>query len=640
MRRFPNLRISTRTHRAIRAVVATSTLVATNAAAQQRLLQPQDLFRVERVGAITWSADRARAAVEIRRPGRWLDQSIPTAQIGIVDAETGRLRIVSSPLRAHLGFFGARWSPAGRRLLFLSLDTTGIVRPWIWSSASDAAELLRGLQLHESLADPPVALWSDDERVILLLRDSSRATNGPLWLSIERGRNAADAWRTAREGKAAVQVVESLAPDTASPAARLVSLDLQTRRLTTLARGAIHRPRVSADGRTVSFRREEPPIPSARVAPFFDPSIQGEAAYDLPNWGGTIVHMDARTGTPVSPPDSGRAAAPSEISASLRVHEDPTVGTTLWLARPGKPDTAVWRGNTWVASKSLGAAEPIRYTSLDGRALTGWLLLPPVPGNAAAPGPRPSDLPRRLPIITVVYPSNVYGERPPRAFSVFDEHFEHPQMFAALGYGVVYASMPEPDLPMQQRGLDALAAGVLPLLDTLIARGIADSTRIAVLGQSAGGYATLGLITQTDRFRTAIASASYANLTSLYGTFYGQYRHGDGGRPLHAQVLRMLQFERGYYGAGAPPWEAPERYRSNSPIERVATVKTPLMLIHGELDFIPIQQAEEFFTALYRRDQRVKLLRYVGEGHTIASRANVLDMWARIIDWLKETMPN
>ena len=113
-------------------------------------------------------------------------------------------------------------------------------------------------------------------------------------------------------------------------------------------------------------------------------------------------------------------------------------------------------------------------------------------------------------------------------------------------------------------------------------------------------------------FRTAMASASYANLTSLYGTFYGQYRHGDAGRPLHAQVLRMLQFERGYYGAGAPPWEQPERYRSNSPIERVGQVKTPLMLIHGEIDFIPIQQAEEFFTAMYRRDQRVKLLRYAG----------------------------
>lgn len=149
----------------------------------------------------------------------------------------------------------------------------------------------------------------------------------------------------------------------------------------------------------------------------------------------------------------------------------------------------------------------------------------------------------------------------------------------------------------------------------------------------------MGLIAQTNRFRAAVASAAYSNLASLYGTFYGEYRHGDGGNPQRAQVLRMLQFERGYYGADAPPWEQPERYRTNSPIWRVADVQTPLMLVHGEMDFIPIQQAEEFFTALYRRDKRVSLVRYGGEGHTIADRTNVLDLWRRLAAWLEETMP-
>jgi len=126
---------------------------------------------------------------------------------------------------------------------------------------------------------------------------------------------------------------------------------------------------------------------------------------------------------------------------------------------------------------------------------------------------------------------------------------------------------------------------------------------------------------------------------SLYGTFYGQYRYGDAGSPQRAQVLRMLRFERGVYSAEAPPWEEPERYRVNSPLWRVASVQTPLMLIHGELDFVPVQQAEEFFTALYRQDKRVRLVRYAGEGHTIAGRANVLDLWRRLEEWLAETMP-
>ncbi len=92
------------------------------------------------------------------------------------------------------------------------------------------------------------------------------------------------------------------------------------------------------------------------------------------------------------------------------------------------------------------------------------------------------------------------------------------------------------------------------------------------------------------------------------------------------------------FGADAPPWEQPERYRVNSPLWRAASVHTPLLLVHGDQDFIPVQQAEEFFTALYRQDKRVELVRYAGEEHTIGLRENVLDLWRRIDKWLRETM--
>ena len=100
----------------------------------------------------------------------------------------------------------------------------------------------------------------------------------------------------------------------------------------------------------------------------------------------------------------------------------------------------------------------------------------------------------------------------------------------------------------------------------------------------------------------------------------------------------MLQLEKGPMGLGGPPWMEPDRYRENSPILRAPKVETPLLLIHGDLDFVPIQQAEEFFTALFRQDKRARLLRYAGEGHTIADRENVLDLWRRMEMWLTETM--
>jgi dipeptidyl aminopeptidase/acylaminoacyl peptidase len=94
--------------------------------------------------------------------------------------------------------------------------------------------------------------------------------------------------------------------------------------------------------------------------------------------------------------------------------------------------------------------------------------------------------------------------------------------------------MPGFENPLQSSGLSALTDGVLPLIDALIEREVADSNRIGVLGQSAGGWATLGLLAQTNRFRTAIVSAGYSNVVSLYGTFYGQYRYGDGGNAQRA----------------------------------------------------------------------------------------------------------
>jgi dipeptidyl aminopeptidase/acylaminoacyl peptidase len=211
-------------------------------------------------------------------------------------------------------------------------------------------------------------------------------------------------------------------------------------------------------------------------------------------------------------------------------------------------------------------------------------------------------------------------------------------LFAALGYAVLLPSMPPTKDPATSHSLASLTSGVLPAIDAVIERGIADSDRIAVVGQSDGGFATLGLITQTTRFRSAIASASSSDLTSLYGTFYGQYRYGDAGPPQKGQVLRMLQLEKGVFGLGGPPWEETDRYRAGSALLGAGKVQTPLMLVHGDLDYVPIQQAEEFFTALYRQDKRAVFVRYQGEWHTIANRANVLDLWRRIDEWLSETM--
>ena len=598
--------------------------------AQTRRFLPNDLFRYEHVTGIVWAPNAARAAVEIHRPRGFVGSTVSSADIAIIDAATAKLRIIATPTSEILGFFNAVWSPDSRRLLFFSIGRDGTIRPWVWNVGSSAPVQFRDLFISDALLDPARALWIDPDHVVLMVRDPSRPNSGPLYFAVTRGRNVADETQKARAGvEPAVSVFDAMAPTDLDRGrrVRLISLNIKTRATRTLVEGALHAPKLSADGRTLSYRVEHPVIPLAPATSFFVPEANGDAAYDRVNWGNETRVIDTHSATPVSA--STAESKPPEPSGhpTLKVVNTAEIGTTLVLTRAGHHDAVIWRGNAWTREIRTGRAESISYTGADGKPLTGWLLYPPdyVAG-------------RKLPIITIVYPGTIYSERTPRAFDIFNASFEHPQLFGAMGYCVLLPSMPQSDTPMRVDSIAALAGNVVPLVDAVIGRGVADPKRVAVLGQSAGGWATLGLIETTDRFRSAIASASYSNLVSLYGTFYGQYRYGDAGLAERAQLLRMLQFERGFYAAEAPPWQEPERYRINSPLWRAASVHTPLIMIHGDKDFIPIQQAEEFFTALARQDKRVELVRYAGEEHTITARANVLDMWRRIEAWLRETM--
>jgi len=87
---------------------------------------------------------------------------------------------------------------------------------------------------------------------------------------------------------------------------------------------------------------------------------------------------------------------------------------------------------------------------------------------------------------------------------------------------------------------------------------------------------------------------------------------------------------------GGTLWEFPKRYVENSPVFHLDKVETPLLLIHGVEDFVPIAQAEEMFSGLRRLGKRVSLVRYSGAGHGFWSYENVVDHWQRVIAWFDE----
>jgi dipeptidyl aminopeptidase/acylaminoacyl peptidase len=599
--------------------------------AAQRRFRPEDLFRVRRPGAVTWSPDGRYATVELSRPGRAL-AGAPSNELALIDLKSRALRVLSPASPGYLGFFNATWSPGGRRLAFLSVDEDGVVRVWTWSPATATPIAIRDLDVRVPFLESPI-VWIDDTRLAVTAWEPKATKSGSFYRPILKGRNAL------------LPVLDSggTEPRAEAPVSRLWSIDLRTNAKITLVRGDVHQLKVSPDGRFISFLSRS----SLRSAvPYLSPE-DVEAAYSVVSLGTEQHVLDSATGhevplasMPIStkPSLKPQLTIPSPASDARILSVAPTAdtafflansidGTHFWLSSVGLAPKELWHANEWVKEIKSGKTEAVPYKALDGTALTAWLLLPPDDG--------PAD---NLPMVTVVYPGTTWGANSPSSFSIFTVDFEHPQLFAALGYAVLWVSMPEPKDAGEALWAKHFANGVLPAIDAAVAGGRIDPDRIAIQGQSNGGYAALSLVSQTHRFRSAIASAAPVDFASLYGTFYGDYRSGDSGDPRTGQLLRMLQLEKGVYQFAGPPWAVPDVYRSNSPISHVDHVETPVMLIQGDLDFVPIQQGEEYFTALYRQGKRAEFVRYPGEWHTISDREHVLDMWNRIRDWLAETL--
>ncbi len=141
-----------------------------------------------------------------------------------------------------------------------------------------------------------------------------------------------------------------------------------------------------------------------------------------------------------------------------------------------------------------------------------------------------------------------------------------------------------------------------------------DKDRMGVMGGSYGGYLTNWIVTQTDRFKAAVASASLSNLISFYSTSL-------------YQDLIHTEFN-------GSPWDNFDLLWERSPLKHIKQVKTPTMLIHGENDNdVHITQAEEMYTALKMRGIKTVLVRYPREGHGLREPQHREDSLNRTLEW-------
>jgi dipeptidyl aminopeptidase/acylaminoacyl peptidase len=195
----------------------------------------------------------------------------------------------------------------------------------------------------------------------------------------------------------------------------------------------------------------------------------------------------------------------------------------------------------------------------------------------------------------------------------------NPQMWATRGYAVLY-----PDIPLHPgTPVDDLVSAVIPGVNQAVELGIADPQRLALMGQSFGGYNTIALLTRTSIFKAAVAtSAASTDLFAAYTYFLNGTAPSEG------------YYEEGQGGMKGSPWDFKTRYYDNSPFFFLDRVTTPLMIERGTADLISIQSGN-VFNALRRLGKHVELLEYENEEHVVQQPVNVVDFWNRRIEWLQ-----
>ena len=265
--------------------------------------------------------------------------------------------------------------------------------------------------------------------------------------------------------------------------------------------------------------------------------------------------------------------------------------------------------NSHLQAIDFGRSELVEWTLEDGQTIKGILVLPP---EASEEDPAPMIV-------------NVYaGSMPSRyvnRFSFADSvGYFHTGMFVSRGYAVFL-----PDFPVQKiEPYKQFSDVILPGIDAAIATKKVDAESLGVIGHSFGGYTVNVLITQTTRFKAAVAIASKGNLIS-------GYLAGNNG-------LGTGWYETGQAGMGGPLWEFPQRYIDGSPVFHLDRIETPLLLIHGDQDFVPFEQAKEMFMGLARLEKEVVLLKYKEADHApdFWSNEKLTDYWERVLNWFDE----
>ena len=277
-----------------------------------------------------------------------------------------------------------------------------------------------------------------------------------------------------------------------------------------------------------------------------------------------------------------RLAKPREIQQLTRVNEDVLVG------------------------RKLGEVEEIWYRSADGTDVQGWLVKPP-----------DFDPQERYPLVLHIHggPHAMYGVGFNYSFQNLAANgylvlYTNPR--GSTGYGTEFGNAIDDAYPSVD--YDDLMAGV----DAVLARGFADPNRMYVTGVSGGGVLSSWIIGHTNRFAAAAVRAPVIDWISFAG---------------NTDITAW-----GYYRFRTPFWEDAGKWLRHSPLMYVQNVRTPTLLMTGELDLrTPMGQTEEYYQALKTLGVPVTMVRFNEEYHGTGSKpSNFMRTQLYLMSWFEK----
>ncbi|HWZ96855.1 MAG TPA: S9 family peptidase [Candidatus Dormibacteraeota bacterium] len=277
----------------------------------------------------------------------------------------------------------------------------------------------------------------------------------------------------------------------------------------------------------------------------------------------------------------------------------------IWTGKPGRWSQLTNRNKD--VKPAWGQVKSIHWKN-DGYDVQGWLVYP---SNF--------DASKKYPLIV-----DVHGGPGAAVLSTWPSIGNFAMALPAAGYFVL---LPNPRGSFGQGEAFTRAnvrdfgygdfRDILAGVDEALKTAPIDPNRLGLTGWSYGGYMTMWGVTQTDRFKAAVAGAGIADWLSYYGE------------------NQIDQWMTPFFGKSV--YDDPDVYAKSSPITFIKKVKTPTLVLVGDSDGeCPTPQSYEFWHALKTLGVETKLVVYEHEGHHFAKPEHNRDRILRAVAWFND----